>query len=56
MSKDRDLGMDRKITRRDFVEGASVAIANSDAGAFPTMQEAIDQAHRAIGDLNGQGA
>ena len=33
-----------------------IAIANSDAGAFPTMQEAIDQAHRAIGDLNGQGA
>ena len=29
MSKDRDLGMDRKITRRDFVEGASVAIAGS---------------------------
>lgn len=28
-----------------------IAIANSDAGAFPAMQEAIDQAHRAIGDL-----
>ena len=26
MSKDRDLGMDRKITRRDFIEGTSVAI------------------------------
>jgi spermidine dehydrogenase len=28
-----------------------IAIANSDAGAFPAMQEAIDQAHRAIEDL-----
>ena len=26
MSKDHELGMDRKITRRDFIEGASVAI------------------------------
>ena len=29
MSKDHELGMDRKITRRDFVEGASVAFAGS---------------------------
>ncbi len=29
MSKDRDLGMDRKITRRNFIEGVSVAIAGS---------------------------
>ena len=28
-----------------------IAIANSDAGAFPAMQAAIDQAHRAIEDL-----
>ena len=28
-----------------------IAIANSDAGALPAMQEAIDQAHRAIEDL-----
>ena len=28
-----------------------VAIANSDAGAFPALQGAIDQAHRAIEDL-----
>ena len=29
MSKDRDLGMNRKITRRDFMEGAGLAIAGS---------------------------
>ena len=29
MPNDRDLGMDRKITRRDFIEGVSVAIAGS---------------------------
>ena len=29
MSNDRDLGMGRKITRRDFIEGVSVAIAGS---------------------------
>ena len=29
MSKDRDLGMDRNITRRDFIEGVGVAIAGS---------------------------
>ena len=28
-----------------------VAIANSDAGAYPLLQVAIDQAHRAIEDL-----
>jgi spermidine dehydrogenase len=29
MSKDRELGMNRPITRRDFMEGASVAVASS---------------------------
>jgi spermidine dehydrogenase len=29
MSKNRELGMDRKITRRDFIEGASIAVAGS---------------------------
>jgi spermidine dehydrogenase len=29
MSNDRDLGMNRKITRRDFIEGASIAVAGS---------------------------
>ena len=40
------------VGRRRF---GRIAIANSDAGAFPAMQEAIDQAHRAIGDLKNQG-
>jgi spermidine dehydrogenase len=30
-----------------------IAIANSDAGARPTLDSAIDQAHRAIEDLDG---
>jgi len=29
MPKNRELGMDRKITRRDFIEGASIAVAGS---------------------------
>jgi hypothetical protein len=29
MPKNRELGMDRKITRRDFTEGASIAVAGS---------------------------
>ena len=116
-SGDRDLGMDRPISRRDFLHGVGalaagawvpgralaeggfdpareieaitvnrwahgyaywysplfdpdfaddeypnivgrkrrgrIAIANSDAGARPTIDCAIDQAHRAIGDLAG---
>ncbi len=28
-----------------------IAIANSDAGASPTVDSAIDQAHRAVGEL-----
>ncbi len=27
--KDRELGMDREITRRDFLDGASVAIGGA---------------------------
>ncbi len=44
---DKQLGMDRAITRRDFVNGALVA------GAKAMQESAIDQAHRAISELKG---
>jgi hypothetical protein len=60
MSKnDRELGMHRSITRRDFVNGAAVSIAGaamgaasaavpgwaSDPGADDSTELAIDMAH-----------
>ena len=50
MPDDRDLGMDSKITRRDFVEGVSVAVASS---MLPSDIQATASDHKAIGDLNG---
>ena len=50
MPNDRDLGMDSKITRRDFVEGVSVAVASS---MLPSDIQATASDHKAIGDLNG---
>lgn len=45
-SRDRRLGMDRKISRRDFLNGVSVADAMTES--------AIAEAHRAVYDLQHQ--
>ena len=51
---DRELGMHRNITRRDFLARKTfgrIAIANADAGAYAYTDEAINQAWRAVGEL-----
>jgi hypothetical protein len=42
---DRDLGMHRPITRRDFVNGSATA-----SGADDSTELAIDMAARAVGE------
>ncbi len=40
-----------ETTRRDFLNATRIAIAKSDAGSSAYTEEAIDQAHRAVGEL-----
>ena len=49
--RDRRLGMDRPITRRDFLNGVRITIANSDAAAYAYTNAAIDMAHRAVEEI-----
>lgn len=51
--KDRELGMNRPITRRDFVDVAAVAIANSDAVADAMTEGAFRAARLALENLGG---
>jgi len=46
-SKDRDLGMDRTISRRDLLHGMG-ALA---AGANAMLETAVEQGHRAVTEL-----
>ena len=41
-SRDRDLGMDRKITRRDFLNGVSVAVGGTLLGSRIAALDAVD--------------
>ncbi len=56
-AKDRAPGMDRNITRRDFLNGVALTVgaavipANEDAAAYAYTGAATDQAHRAVQDL-----
>jgi hypothetical protein len=43
--------MDRDITRREFLSGVNIAIANSDAGASAMTESAIEQGHRATQEI-----
>ena len=43
---DRDLGMDREITRRDFLNGASVAVGG--AGAIGARMGSLRRGHTAM--------
>jgi hypothetical protein len=49
---DRILGMNRDISRRDFINGvAMAAIANADAAASPHTDAAFLEAHRAVSEV-----
>jgi hypothetical protein len=66
--RDRELGLNRSISRRDFLNGVTssparpavrgrrplgrVAIANSDAAASPHTDAAIDEAYRAVMEIS----
>jgi hypothetical protein len=57
---DRILGMNRDISRRDFINGVAMAagtlalpisIANADAAASPHTDAAFLEAHRAVSEV-----
>ena len=50
MSESRRLGMDRPISRRDFLHAG---VKTWDTGARAYLDEAINQGHRAVAELLG---